>query len=126
RHSNDRMRAFHCHHSGERRSEKSGMSKNRKQYRSQTFHAKPTPSAPALHTFPGVFEGIQLFLVGTFVTARYLLPAESAPLGDTLHIVLGWLIVAILFSVTRLIDGSRTVRIDRFDIGVWLLVSGQV
>tara|TARA_R110002111_G_scaffold261826_3_gene335870 strand:+ start:92055 stop:94469 length:2415 start_codon:yes stop_codon:yes gene_type:complete len=102
------------------------MSKNRKQNRSQTPHAKPNPSAPAFRTLPGVFDGIQLFLVGTLITARYLLPAESAPLGDTLHIALGWLIVAILFSGTLLIDRSRTVCTDRFDIGVWLLVSGQV
>ena len=102
------------------------MSKRRKQNRSQTPHTQSTPSVPTLHSLPGLLNGIQLFLVGSLITARYLLPAESAPQGDTLHIALGWFIVAVLFCCSQLADRSRTVRIDRFDIGVWLLVSGQV
>ena len=102
------------------------MSKRRKQNRSQTPHAKPPESVPPLSSLPRALNGIQLFLVGTLITARYLLPAESAPQGDTLYIALGWLVVAILFSCSLLIDRSQTVRIDYFDIGVWLLVLGQI
>lgn len=102
------------------------MSKRRKQHRSQSSHTKPSLAAPDLHPLISFLNGAQLFLVGTLITTRYLLPAESAPQGDTLHIALGWFILAILFCSSLLLDRSRKVRIDRYDIGVWLLVSGQV
>lgn len=102
------------------------MSKRRKQNRSQTPQSKPTQSAPAPGSLSGLLNGIQLFLISTLITARYFVPAESAPQGETLFIALGWFLVAILFSVSRLLDRSQLFRLDLFDIGVWLLVSGQV
>ncbi|QDV49325.1 O-antigen ligase family protein [Gimesia fumaroli] len=102
------------------------MSKRRKQNRSQTTPSQPTPPAPSFQRLPWLLDGIQLFLIGTLITARYLLPAESAPQGETLPITLGWFLVAILFCGTLLSDRTRRFRIDRYDLGVWLLVSGQV
>ncbi|QDT99016.1 O-antigen ligase family protein [Gimesia aquarii] len=102
------------------------MSKRRKQHRSQSSHTKSSPAAPELHPLLSLLTGVQLFLVGTLITTRYLLPAESAPQGDTLHIALGWFIVAILFCSSLLLDRYRTPHLDRYDFGVWLLVSGQV
>ncbi|MCH9653955.1 MAG: hypothetical protein K0U89_08820 [Planctomycetes bacterium] len=94
------------------------MSKRRKQNRSQTSQTKSTTSATPPGSLPALLYRIQLFLIGTLITARYLVPAESTPQGDTLFIALGWFVVAILFSGSLLLDRSRTFRIDYFDIGV--------
>lgn len=102
------------------------MSKRRKQNRSQSSHTKRAESAPDPRSLPQLLNGIQLFLVGTLMTARYFLPAESAPQGETLYLALGWFVVAILFSISLLLERFRVVRIDYFDLSVWLLISGQV
>ena len=102
------------------------MSKRRKQNRSQSTQATSTSSAPAFDRLAGLLNGIQLFLIGTLITARYFLPAESAPQGETLSITFGWLILAILFCGTLFTERTRTFRVDRYDLGVWLLVLGQV
>ncbi|QDT25987.1 O-antigen ligase family protein [Gimesia panareensis] len=102
------------------------MSKRRKQNRSQP----PASSTPPMDSGPislGTFcDAKLLFLTGLLVSARYFLPAESAAQGETLPLVLGWFLAAILFFVTQLTNCSRSLRLDRFDAGVWLLVLGQV
>ncbi|QDT41303.1 MraY-like glycosyltransferase [Gimesia alba] len=102
------------------------MSKRRKQNRSQSTQATSTSAAPAFGRLSGLLNGIQLFLIGTLITARYFLPAESAPQGETLAITFGWFILAILFCGTLLTERTRVFRADRYDLGVWLLVLGQV
>lgn len=102
------------------------MSKRRKPKRAVSTPAPANPDAAERSRLPELLSGIQLLLIGTLICARYFLPAESAPLGDTLPITLGWFLVAILFSGTLLIDKRSRLRFDRFDFGVWLLVLGQV
>ncbi|MCA9016422.1 MAG: O-antigen ligase family protein, partial [Planctomycetaceae bacterium] len=102
------------------------MSKRRKPNRSQSPQSQATPSVPPFQRLPWLLNVLQLFLIAALITARYLLPAESAPQGETLHITLGWLIVALLFCIMLLVDRTRRFRIDRYDVGVWLLVAGQV
>lgn len=101
------------------------MNKRRTQ-KKKPAHPQTNPPAPDFRLFPSLLNGIQLLLIGTLISARYLLPAESAPQGDTLHVALGWFVLAVLFSCSLLFDRSHKLRIDRYDIGVWLLVSGQV
>lgn len=101
------------------------MSKRRKQNRSQ-----PETSSPALPDAAPVSLGLfcdakLLFLTGLLITARYFLPAESAPQGETLPLVLAWFLVAILFFTSQFTDCARSIRLDRFDAAVWLLVLGQ-
>ncbi|MEQ9069021.1 MAG: hypothetical protein RLO18_19975, partial [Gimesia chilikensis] len=72
------------------------MSKRRKQNRSQ-----PETSSPALPDAAPISLGLfcdakLLFLTGLLITARYFLPAESAPQGETLPLVLAWFLVVIL------------------------------
>lgn len=99
------------------------MSKRRRQNRSQTT-ATPS-SVPEQYSFTDFCDAKLLFLTGALVNARYFLPAESAAQGETLPLVLGWFLVAILFFVTQLTNCTRALRLDRFDAGVWLLVLGQ-
>lgn len=101
------------------------MSKRRKQNRSESPQTDPTPSAAAFYRVSWLLNGVLLFLVGALITARYLLPAESAPQGETLPIASGWFVAAILFCCLLLMERARTFRIDRYDVGVWLLVAGQ-
>lgn len=102
------------------------MSKRRKQNRSQTSVSSLPSPALSQNSLAGLFDLLLLFLTGTLITARYFLPAESAAQGETLYLVLVWLLVAALFCITQLLDRSRSFQPDRFDAAVWLLVFGQV
>jgi len=101
------------------------MSKRRKQNRSQPAASSAAASVPEQYSFTDFCDAKLLFLTGGLASARYFLPAESAAQGETLPLVLGWFLVALLFFVTQLNNCSRTLRLDRFDAGVWLLVLGQ-
>ncbi|REJ85606.1 MAG: O-antigen ligase domain-containing protein [Planctomycetota bacterium] len=76
--------------------------------------AKPYPS--------GLFAtlGLALFAV------RFFVPAESAALGDTLWIVVLWLLAGCFWSLLAYRNGERPLRLDRYDAAVWLLVAGHV
>ncbi|WP_417393459.1 O-antigen ligase family protein [Gimesia sp.] len=102
------------------------MSKQRKKKSQQPVPVESTSAVNSLHWLTGILQGIQLFLVGFLITARYFLPAESAPEGDTLTLALGWFLIAILYAGSLLTDRSRSFRLDRFDFAVWLLVAGQI
>ncbi|WP_417380434.1 O-antigen ligase family protein [Gimesia sp.] len=98
------------------------MSKQRKKKPPQPIQVETSSSLPWLTS---LLQGTQLFLTGSLILARYFLPAESAPEGDTLTFALGWFLVTILYAASFLTDRSRSVRLDWFDGAVWLLVAGQ-
>ncbi|MFO1093337.1 MAG: O-antigen ligase family protein, partial [Planctomycetaceae bacterium] len=78
------------------------------------------PSAP--DRVSGFFAGCGLALV----TARHVLPAESAHLGDTLWIAALWLLLATAWTLTRLRCQVPGRRLDRGDLALILLAGGQV
>ncbi|QDT90602.1 O-antigen ligase family protein [Gimesia algae] len=102
------------------------MSKQRKKKPPQLTRVETTSTASSLLWLTSLLQGAQLFLVGTLILARYFVPAESAPDGDTLTFALGWFLVSILYAASLLTDRSRSFRLDLFDCAVWLLVAGQV
>lgn len=65
-------------------------------------------------------------LVLALVVARWLVPAESAPEGDTLWIVQLWFAAAILWTWSRLRAGDWSVRVNAFDAALWILIAGHV
>lgn len=97
-----------------------------KRHTHKSSHTRLTSPTPDFRAFASLLNGFLLLSVGTLITARYLLPAESASQGDTLHIALGWFVVAFLFACSLFFDRTRTFRIDRYDLGVWILVFGQI
>ncbi|WP_278469918.1 O-antigen ligase family protein [Gimesia maris] len=102
------------------------MSKQRKKKPPQSIRVETTPTASSLFWLTSLLQGTQLFLAGTLILARYFVPAESAPDGDTLTFALGWFLVTILYAASFVTDRSRSFRLDLFDCAVWLLVAGQV
>ena len=64
--------------------------------------------------------------VGLLVT-RWLMPAESTASGATLWLVAGWLLLAMIWSLSRLRRWPLSpLRLDRIDLAVTLLVTPQI
>ena len=68
-----------------------------------------------------IFAGCGLALL----TARYVIPAESAHLGETLWIAEAWLLLAVAWMLLRLRGLAPRMTFDRSDLAVALLVAGQ-
>ena len=61
------------------------------------------------------------------LVARWLMPAESTASGATLWLVTGWLLLAMIWSLSRLRRWPLSpLRFDRIDLAVTLLVTPQI
>ena len=85
--------------------------------------ARPAASPPSGDPrFSGVFAGCGLALL----MARHVVPAESAPLGETLWIAALWLLLAAAWMLVRVRGIALPIRFDGGDLAVALLVGGHV
>lgn len=86
-------------------------------------HARSSasPDAPGERR-AAVFAGCGLALV----TARHVVPAESAHLGETLWIAAAWLLLAAGWMLCRVRGLTPRFSFDRADLAVALLVGGHV
>lgn len=86
------------------------------------------PRAPAqLQTASADPAGaIGAVLVLALVVVRWLVPAESAPDGETLWIVQLWFAAAIVWAWSRFRSGNWALRLNAFDAALWILVAGHV
>ena len=108
------------------------MSKARRKHSS-----KPAPSVSSTRNRAGdvasadtaqedrLHQFAQLAAAG-LLTARFFVPAESAPLGETLWIVALWLLVTVLALWTWLRGSLPRFGLRRIDIAVYMLVLGQI
>jgi hypothetical protein len=65
-------------------------------------------------------------LVLALVVVRWLIPAESAPDGETLWIVQLWLAAGLLWAWGCFRSGSFALRLGAFDAALWTLIAGHV
>ncbi len=64
--------------------------------------------------------------VAVLFTSRFFLPAESAEQGETLWIVVLWLVCGVAWLADAYRHGDSLRRFDWLDLGLLLLVGGQV
>ena len=67
-----------------------------------------------------------LFAAGLLFLARFLVPAESADEGETLWIVVGWLLLAVGTAWIALREGRFSLELSWPEAAVGLLAFGQV
>ena len=73
-----------------------------------------------------ILEPVLGFTVSLLLLARMLIPTESADAGDTLWIVQLWLGAGLIWCWVKYRQRDFHVRLDWYDLAVWLLVAGHV
>lgn len=73
-----------------------------------------------------MFEILGTGLVLALVVVRWLVPAESAPEGDTLWIVQLWFAALVIWAWGRFRTKNWVVRLNFFDAALWIVVAGHL
>jgi hypothetical protein len=75
---------------------------------------------------PDISEIIGTAVVLALVVVRWLVPAESAPEGDTLWIVQLWFAALLIWVWSRFRTKKWSVRLNLFDAGLWTVIAGHL
>jgi O-Antigen ligase len=92
--------------------------------RASTPRSQTVPQVTASPTDP--FGASAAVLITALVVVRWLVPAESAPDGDTLWIVQLWFAAAAIWAWGRIRSENWTIRLNMFDAALWLVIAGHV
>jgi hypothetical protein len=103
------------------------MSKARRKTASDSAAGKAsTPRSPAGSSAgdaPELSEIIGAVVVLALVVVRWLVPAESAPEGETLWIVQLWFAALLIWVWSRFRTKNWSVRLNAFDAALWTVVA---
>jgi hypothetical protein len=75
---------------------------------------------------PDISEIIGTVVVLALVVVRWLVPAESAPDGDTLWIVQLWFAALVIWVWSRFRTKNWSVRLNLFDAALWTVIAGHL
>lgn len=105
--------------------------RNRRRDRQAPVTSAPAPSpmankheaaTPATTPWRDLFSAMAVALF--FV--RFLLPAESAPMGETLWITIGWFGLLVSALLAQIAQGQRKLVVYRCEIWPWIIIAGYV
>jgi O-Antigen ligase len=106
------------------------MSKARRKTASDSAAGKAsTPRSPAGSSAgdgPDISEIIGAVVVLALVVVRWLVPAESAPEGETLWIVQLWFAALLIWVWSRFRTKNWSVRLNAFDAALWTVIAGHL
>ncbi len=69
---------------------------------------------------------VLIAVVAALLVARWLVPTESAPEGDTLWLVQLWLGACLLWAWNSYRQQNFSLRLDRFDLALWILIGSHI
>ncbi len=81
---------------------------------------------PSAADGPDISEIIGTAVVLALVIVRWLVPAESAPEGDTLWIVQLWFAALAIWVWGRFRTKNWSVRLNAFDAALWTVIAGHL